>query len=133
MCVDDRIRPLSYPQTDIFLVCFSVVSPTTYDNISKKWLPELRHHSPDVPFLLIGTKTDLRSDESVNAELTEKKQSCLTKEQGEVLCKEFNGIKYLECSAKSQDGLKAVFDFAISSVLSDRAAKSKKKNRCLIL
>ena len=66
-------------------------------------------------------------------ELAEKKQSCLTFAQGEALCKEFNGMKYLECSAKSQDGLKQVFDFAISSVLSDRIAKSRKKSRCLIL
>jgi Ras-related C3 botulinum toxin substrate 1 len=35
-----RLRPLSYPQTDIFLVCFSVVSPASFENIKTKWLPE---------------------------------------------------------------------------------------------
>ncbi len=33
---DDRLRPLAYPQTDVFLVCFSVVSPTTFENVRRK-------------------------------------------------------------------------------------------------
>ena len=32
----DRLRPLSYPQTDVFLICFSTMSPTSYDNIKSK-------------------------------------------------------------------------------------------------
>jgi small GTP-binding protein len=58
----DRLRPLSYPMTDVFLVFFSVVSPTTYENVSLKWIPELRHHAPNAPVILVGTKTDLRED-----------------------------------------------------------------------
>jgi small GTP-binding protein len=58
----DRLRPLSYPMTDVFLVCFSVVSPTSYENVSAKWVPELRHHAPAAPIILVGTKTDLRED-----------------------------------------------------------------------
>jgi Ras-related C3 botulinum toxin substrate 1 len=58
----ERLRPLSYPMTNVFLVCFSVVSPTSYESVSAKWIPELRHHAPDVPIILVGTKTDLRED-----------------------------------------------------------------------
>ena len=58
----DRLRPLSYPMTDVFLVCFSVVSPTSYENVAAKWIPELRHHAPTAPIILVGTKTDLRED-----------------------------------------------------------------------
>jgi small GTP-binding protein len=32
----DRLRPLSYPQTDVFLVCFSVISPSSYENVKEK-------------------------------------------------------------------------------------------------
>lgn len=32
----DRLRPLSYPQTDVFLICFSVVSPPSFDNVKAK-------------------------------------------------------------------------------------------------
>jgi small GTP-binding protein len=58
----DRARPLSYPMTDVFLVFFSVSSPHTYESVSWKWIPELRHHAPNAPVILVGTKTDLRED-----------------------------------------------------------------------
>jgi Ras-related C3 botulinum toxin substrate 1 len=35
----DRLRPLSYPQTDVFLICFSIVSPPSFDNVRAKVLP----------------------------------------------------------------------------------------------
>ena len=56
----DRLRPLSYPQTDVFLVCYSVVSRTSFVNVKSKWWPELKHHQPRVPLLLVGCKADLR-------------------------------------------------------------------------
>lgn len=50
----DRLRPLSYPQTDVFVLCFSVVSPVSFDNVSTKWIPEIRQHCPDAPIVLVG-------------------------------------------------------------------------------
>ena len=50
----DRLRPLSYPQTDVFLICFSVVSPSSFENVTSKWCPEIKHHCADAPILLIG-------------------------------------------------------------------------------
>jgi len=41
----DRLRPLSYPQTDVFLVCFSVTSPASFENVKEKWFPEVRASS----------------------------------------------------------------------------------------
>ena len=38
----DRLRPLSYPQTDVFLVCFSIISRASLENIKTKWVPEIR-------------------------------------------------------------------------------------------
>src|SRR5579871_5818001 len=37
----DRLRPLSYPQTDIFLVCFSLVSPPSFENVKTKVIHSL--------------------------------------------------------------------------------------------
>ena len=42
-------------QTDVFLICFSVVSPSSFENVTSKWCPEIKHHCPDAPILLIGT------------------------------------------------------------------------------
>ena len=58
----DRLRPLSYPQTDVFLVAFSLISRASFENVKAKWYPELKHHCPGVPMILVGTKLDLRSD-----------------------------------------------------------------------
>ncbi len=40
----DRLRPLSYPNTDVFLIMFSTVSPTSYQNVRNKWVPEIQHY-----------------------------------------------------------------------------------------
>lgn len=52
----DRLRPLSYPQTDVFLLCFDVSNEDSFENVGEKWLPELAHHIPDVPVLIVGCK-----------------------------------------------------------------------------
>jgi hypothetical protein len=52
----------SYAMTDVFLLCFSVVSPASFENVAAKWIPELRHHAPTTPVILVGTQTDLRHD-----------------------------------------------------------------------
>lgn len=43
----DRLRPLSYPDTNVILMCFSVDSPDSLENIPEKWTPEVRI-SPDL-------------------------------------------------------------------------------------
>ncbi|KAH7576169.1 hypothetical protein JRO89_XS01G0005900 [Xanthoceras sorbifolium] len=52
----NRLRPLSYRGADVFLLAFSLISRPSYENISKKWVPELRHYAPSVPIVLVGTK-----------------------------------------------------------------------------
>uniref|UniRef100_A0A8C2TQT7 Rho-related GTP-binding protein RhoD n=1 Tax=Coturnix japonica TaxID=93934 RepID=A0A8C2TQT7_COTJA len=56
----DRLRPLSYQNTNVVLICFDVTSRSSYDNILTKWYPEVNHFCKDVPVLLVGCKTDLR-------------------------------------------------------------------------
>ena len=46
----DRLRPLSYPQTDVFLLCFSITNPTSFENVRTKWYPEIASHAPGVTF-----------------------------------------------------------------------------------
>jgi len=60
--VYDHLRPLSYPATDVFVVCFSVANRDSFGNIRQKWIPEIRHFDPNILILLLGTKTDLRND-----------------------------------------------------------------------
>ncbi|CAN3356546.1 cell division control protein 42 [Diutina catenulata] len=121
----DRLRPLSYPQTEIFLCCFSVVSPDSFHNIKSKWIPEILHHSPkDILILLVGTKVDMRDEPHVIDELADKNLKPITYEQGARLARELGAVKYLECSAATQVGVKEIFDFAIRAVLDPPTSKN---------
>jgi GTPase SAR1 family protein len=73
----DRLRPLSYPGTQVFLVCFSIISPSSYENVLSKWVPEIQHHAANVPIILVGTKSDLRSDNAMVQQLQAKGARCL--------------------------------------------------------
>ena len=106
----DRLRPLSYPQTDVFLVCFSVTSPASFENVREKWFPEVHHHCPGVPCLIVGTQVDLRDDPSVREKLSKQKMQPVRNEDGEKMAKELGAVKYVECSALTQYKLKDVFD-----------------------
>jgi cell division control protein 42 len=101
---------LSYPQTDVFLVCFSVTSPASFENVREKWFPEVHHHCPGVPCLIVGTQTDLRDDPQVREKLNKQKMQPVRKEDGERMAKDLGAVKYVECSALTQYKLKDVFD-----------------------
>lgn len=128
----DRLRPLSYPQTDIFLICFSLVSPPSFENVKTKWFPEISHHAPNIPIILVGTKLDLREDRETIDKLREKRQSPITYPQGIQMAKEINAVRYLECSALTQKGLKNVFDEAIRAVLMPVAPTKRNQRKCVI-
>ncbi|CAF1315755.1 unnamed protein product, partial [Didymodactylos carnosus] len=113
----DRLRPLSYPSTDIFLVCFSVVLPSSFINIREKWVPEISHYNPHTPYILVGTQIDLRDDKATIDKLQRSKQLPVSKAQGAKLAKQINAVKYVEVSSKTEIGIKAVFDEAIIAVL----------------
>jgi len=128
----DRLRPLSYPQTDVFLICFSIVSPASFENVKTKWFPEVTHHCPNTPIVLVGTKSDLREDKDTISKLKEKGLSPITYPQGLQLCKDLKLNIYLECSALNQKGLKTVFDEAIRLVLNPKRPAKKSKG-CQLL
>ena len=129
----DRLRPLSYPQTDVFLVAFSLISRASFENTKQKWYPELKHHCPGVPIICVGTKLDLRSDANTVAKLREKNQTPISTEEGMDMAKQIGAVKYLECSALTQKGLKNVFDEAIRVVLVPPQKTKKKAKKCVIM
>ena len=134
----EKLRPLSYSQTDIFLVCFSLISPTSFDNIKSKWLPEIRLHMPNTKFILVGTKLDLRYDLNTIQKLAEKKKVPITYERGMAMAKEIEAVKYIECSALTQENLQSVFYEAIRCHLfpdqgSNGENENKSKCGCKIL
>ena len=106
----DRIRPVSYPNTDILLIVYAVNSPDSFDNVKAKWIGEANQHCPGKRVILVGNKTDLRTDETTVKELAAKKQKPVSYKEGVAMAKMIGAKKYIECSAKTQHNLKEVFD-----------------------
>ncbi|KAF7345071.1 Cell division control protein 42 [Mycena venus] len=104
----DRLRPLSYPQTDVFLICFSVAMPASFENMREKWFPEVHHYCPGVPRVIVATQIDLRDDSG--SEKTRQQLALVTTAQGEKLARKLKAAKYVECSAKTHKGVKDAFD-----------------------
>eukprot|EP01122_Echinamoeba_exundans_P004964 TRINITY_DN15163_c0_g1_i1.p1 TRINITY_DN15163_c0_g1~~TRINITY_DN15163_c0_g1_i1.p1 ORF type:complete len:248 (-),score=48.33 TRINITY_DN15163_c0_g1_i1:376-1035(-) len=113
----NQLRPLSYPGTDVFIICFSIFSPDSFKNVYEKWWKEIQEHAANVPVVLVGTKADLRNVKSVVDELKKSGEEPITQEQGDQMAKEIKAYRYLECSAKTQEGLAAVFEEAVRCVI----------------
>lgn len=126
----DRLRPLSYPDTDVILMCFSVDSPDSLENIPEKWTPEVKHFCPNVPIILVGNKKDLRNDPHTIKELAKMKQEPVKPQEGRAMAEKINAFAYLECSAKSKEGVREVFETATRAALQ---VKKKKKSKCVLL
>lgn len=133
----DKFRPISYPLTDMYLLCFAIDSPTSYQNVLNKWYQEITYYSPNVPFILVGTKSDLRNDPKTIARLAEVGEVPITLEQGMSMAKELpRCVKYMECSAKIAEGVKPIFNDSIAYVLNSYNQSVKPKSvlkKCNIL
>ena len=131
----DRLRPLAYPHTDVFFLCFSVDEPMSLKNVKERWYPELNHHCPRTPILLVGTKDDLRDDPQVISHLAMRGLSPITYQEGLECARDIGAVKYMECSALTNTGVQEVFIEAVMIALRVReaAALGQNSRRCILL
>nr|XP_022308728.1 rho-related protein racA-like [Crassostrea virginica] len=115
----DRLRPLSYPQTDVFLVCYSIESRASFENIESKWIPEIKHFCPDTPILLVACKIDLRS--------TSSREDLISREEGQTLAKKLK-VPFCETSSLALTGLKECFEAAIRRMVDCQRSVKKMKS-----
>jgi Ras-related C3 botulinum toxin substrate 1 len=127
----DRLRPLSYPDTNVFLLGFSLVEKSSYDNIETKWAPEIKHHSPGTSIILVGTKLDLRNDAKYVGQMKDRGENPITYQEGAKLAERIEAVKYVECSSKTREGLKVVFDEAIRAALFGKRKKVKQQSNSI--
>jgi len=127
----DRLRPLSYPMTDVFLLCFAVTMPVSFQNVKNKWLPELKHHEPNTPIVLCGLKSDLRHCKRTAREMRKRGEVSVRRADGQALAKDLGLEGYMECSALTQEGLKEVFDEVIRIGL--RPKPRSRNRKCKVL
>eukprot|EP01118_Nematostelium_gracile_P009523 TRINITY_DN3225_c0_g1_i2.p1 TRINITY_DN3225_c0_g1~~TRINITY_DN3225_c0_g1_i2.p1 ORF type:complete len:196 (-),score=46.64 TRINITY_DN3225_c0_g1_i2:29-616(-) len=128
-----RLRTLSYPDTDVFVLCFSIDSLVSFGNILDKWLPEIRHHCPSRPILLVGTKSDLRGDPNIPEE------NFVEASKGPIMCSNQKLHGYIEVSAKKMENIEDVFKevvrIHVRTKRDETTSKVNKKSsgKCLIL
>jgi small GTP-binding protein len=127
----DRLRPLSYPDTNVLLICFSIDSPDSLENVPEKWIPEVKHFCVDIPFVLVGCKKDLRTDPGTISELKKMHLAPVTTEHGQQVADNIQAYAYIECSAKSKDNVMEVFETATRAAMTVK--KRKKSKGCSLL
>ncbi|KAL4925679.1 Rho4-like protein [Aspergillus undulatus] len=113
----DRLRPLSYPETDLLFVCFAIDCPASLENVMDKWYPEVLHFCPTTPIILVGLKSDLRNKRTCIELLKTQGLTPVTQEQGQTVASRMNAT-YIECSSKEMRGVDAVFQLAVDTVVS---------------
>lgn len=113
----DRLRTLSYYDTDVFIVCFSVEDKDSLENVKTKWIPEIKEYRPNTPYVMVGTQTDLRGS------VTDITDACVKTQKGKKLAKKLGAVDYLECSSLESVGLDEIFTVAYT------AATNKKPKR----
>lgn len=123
----DRLRPLSYSDANVVLMCFDVTNRSSYDNILTKWYPEVNHFCKGVPVLLVGCKTDLRQDPEVLRELRQGRQEPVTFQQGEAMARLVHAASYFECSARYQENVRDIFVATCATAL--RSARRPQRRR----
>ncbi|EHB01447.1 Rho-related GTP-binding protein RhoF [Heterocephalus glaber] len=131
----DRLRPLSYQNTHLVLICYDVMNPISYDNVLIKWFPEVTHFCRGTPMVLIGCKTDLRKDKEQLRKLRAAQLEPITYNQGLSACQQIRAALYLECSAKFRENVEDVFREAAKVALSalKKAQRQKQRRLCVLL
>ncbi|KAK7510855.1 P-loop containing nucleoside triphosphate hydrolase protein [Phyllosticta citriasiana] len=114
----DRLRPLSYPETDLLFVCFAIDCPNSLENVMDKWYPEVLHFCPTTPIILLGLKSDLRHRKTCIELLKTQGLTPVTPEQGRAVATKM-GAAYMECSSKEMDGVDDIFDAAVTMAVGD--------------
>ena len=119
----ERLRPLCYPDTNVFILCYDVARKDLFAELESYWYAELRHHCPYVPIILTATKIDLRETE----------ENCVTTEEGEALAAKTRS-HYAEISSLKSIGLDELFTKVVELGWEHyAAAKEKRKKKCIVL
>ncbi|KAI4460293.1 rho family gtpase [Holotrichia oblita] len=121
----DTLRPLSYPNTTCFLLCFSINKRESFTNIKSKWVVEIKEYMPGTPFILVGTKNDLREVDDPTLKL-------ISVKEGKKLARKIGAERYLECSAKNITTFDDIVVEAVRAGLIKRKEDTKQDQNCVL-
>ncbi|KAG6819974.1 Rho GTPase [Arthromyces matolae] len=128
----DRLRSLSYAETHVIMICFSVDNPVSLENVEAKWIDEILEHCPGVKLVLVALKCDLRDDRGVKERLQRYGGHTVEYEEGLAVARRIRASRYLECSSKHNRGVTEVFYEAARVALSTRV-KNPREGGCIVV
>ncbi|KAL7934679.1 rho3 protein [Trichoderma chlorosporum] len=134
----DRLRSLSYDDTDLIVLCYSVDSKDSLENVESKWVGEIADNCPGVKLVLVALKCDLRQQDEEEPEeaaadgsAPREKPPTISYDEGLEVAKRINASRYLECSAMKNRGVNEAFTEAARVALSVK--KEREDNKCTIM
>ncbi len=136
----DPYRVMTYNSCDVIIICFCVTNQKSLENIKHKWMLELELHAPHTPFVLVGTKTDLRNAMTtkdnrmadhpwINEPINDKKEQYILAKEGQKTAKRLGAHCYMECSALHHEGVGEVFKQVHDVVATTDSHPGWKKHR----
>ncbi|PSS12506.1 hypothetical protein M430DRAFT_44415 [Amorphotheca resinae ATCC 22711] len=135
----DRLRSLSYDDTHAIMLCFSVDSKDSLENVESKWVAEIAENCQGVKLVLVALKCDLREqgDEEGAADAGEgahrEKKEMINYNQGLEVARRINALRYLECSAMRNRGVNEAFTEAARVALSVKSGGGKDDKKCDVM
>lgn len=129
----DRLRSLSYDDTHAIMLCFSVDSPDSLENIETKWVGEIAENCPGVKLVLVALKCDLRRrEEADDDENPQPEKPMINYDEGLKVAERIKALRYLECSAMKNRGVNEAFTEAARVALSVKNSKDGDRS-CTIM
>ncbi|KAJ3189538.1 GTP-binding protein Rho1 [Irineochytrium annulatum] len=122
------LRPITYFDMDVIVLCFDVSRPESLANVEELWTPELYNYAPDLPVILVACKTDLRHDPATHEVLGRVGMGPVTRKEGEAMAARIGARAYVECSAVWNVNVTDVFEAAAKAAL-DKAARRREGGR----
>ncbi|RYO79687.1 hypothetical protein DL766_008416 [Monosporascus sp. MC13-8B] len=116
-----QLQLLSYLTWDAVFLCFSLTSQKGFNNAKTKWLDEIRAWCRDAPIILVGLKKDERSI-SPGLWTPFYRGARITAGEASMAANSMGAVKYMECSAKTGEGVQHIFEESVRIVFDERAA-----------
>ncbi|CAB3999091.1 rac-like GTP-binding ARAC7 [Paramuricea clavata] len=95
----DKLRTLCHPAVNLVIVSYSTDSQTTFENVRKRWLPEVNQYAPQIPVVLVGLKKDLKDNMSTGTDTNE--EALVSEAQGHKMKSEIGAEKYVHILTKA--------------------------------
>lgn len=129
----EKLRTILYQNAEVVVVLFSIADPDSLENVGGRWQEEIKKFAPNAKIILVGNKRDLRNDVQTIASLKQRQQEPVKEEKGREMAAYLKAVKYIECSAKDNEGIKDIFEAASSTILESHPSTKSGKCNCAVM